>query len=234
MNKSDSIANLAVALSQAQKEMPVVLFDAKNPFLKNNYATLGAIISATKPVLAAHGLSISQFPVSEQGRIGVTSILMHESGEFLEETISLVPEHGRGVSDNQAAGITITYLRRYAWASICGAYADEDADGANAQANEVVGKAMADKTTGEVALIRNWSLEQLETAHTALGMTAEDDYESVTPILNLSVLPDDAPVKTIKSWVGHFKKGASGDNVARAQVANEAYIEAKKSKTGGK
>ena len=232
MNKSNSIANLAVALSQAQKEMPVVLFDAKNPFLKNNYATLGAIISATKPVLAKHGLSISQFPVSEQGRIGVTSILMHESGEYLEETISLVPEHGKGVSDNQAAGITITYLRRYAWASICGAYADEDADGANAQANEVVGKVMADKVTGE--LIRNWSLEQMEAAHVALGMTAEDDYEAVVPILNLSVLPDDAPVKTIKSWIGHYTKGASGDKVARAQVANEAYIEAKKSKTGGK
>lgn len=227
--KSESIKNLAFALARAQAKMPVALFDAKNPFLKNKYASLGAVISASKPVLAEYGLSIAQFPYSQEGRVGVTSILMHESGEYIEQTITLVPEAAKGVSVNQAVGITITYLRRYAWAAILGMYADEDGDGANAHANDVVEKVMADPNTGEIPMERVWSLEQLEVGHKALGA----EYDDVAPILNLSVLSDSAPIGTVKSWFTHFTK-AEGDNVARAQVANEAYITAKSKKTGGK
>jgi len=129
MNKSESIKEIAGALSQAQAEMPAVKFNATNPFLKNKYADLGALIETSKKVLATHGLSVSQLVESQDNKIGVTTILMHNSGEWLESTGWLELGDERGKSNAQVAGSIVTYLRRYSLASILGMYADEDGDG---------------------------------------------------------------------------------------------------------
>jgi len=129
MNKSETISKLADALSKAQAEMPVVKMNKTNPFLKNAYADLGAVIETSRPILAKNGLSISQFPTSEGDKLGITSILMHASGEWIESTIIINPTDSKGLSYAQATGVVISYLRRYAWASILGLYADEDTDG---------------------------------------------------------------------------------------------------------
>ena len=61
--------------------------------------------------------------------IGVESILTHESGEFVAERIVIPLTEEKGKSKVQSAGSTLTYLRRYSWASILGMYSDEDSDG---------------------------------------------------------------------------------------------------------
>jgi len=130
MNKSNTIKELAAALALAQSEMKPVAMNSVNPFLKNRFADLGAMIEASRPVLAKHSLSLSQFPsVSERGDIGITTILMHASGEWLENTITLPVEIEKGKSQAQVAGSIITYLRRYSWAAVLGLYAEEDTDG---------------------------------------------------------------------------------------------------------
>lgn len=129
MNKSESIAKLSAALVMAQAEMPIVKMNSVNPFLKNKFADLGAVIEASRPILARRGLSISQFPTSSDNRIGVTTLLVHESGEWLEETVLLDMAEEKGKSAAQVAGSIITYLRRYSWSSVLGLYADEDSDG---------------------------------------------------------------------------------------------------------
>ena len=159
MNRSESIKELATALAAAQGEMPVAVFDATNPFLKSKYASLGAVIQASRPILAKHKLSLVQFPISgvtenrhlspalsaveaERGKIGgaaegvgewigVESILAHESGEFVSERILIPLTEEKGKSKVQSAGSTLTYLRRYSWASILGMYSDEDSDGSS-------------------------------------------------------------------------------------------------------
>jgi hypothetical protein len=131
MNKSESITHLAAALAKAQAEMPVAVFDATNPFLKSKYASLGAVIQASRPILAKHKLSLVQFPISDAAGIGVESILTHESGEFVAERISIPLTEEKGKSKVQSAGSTLTYLRRYSWASILGMYSDEDSDAGN-------------------------------------------------------------------------------------------------------
>ena len=136
MQKSESIKELASALTKAQGEMPAVKFNSTNPFLKNKYADLGAIIAAAKPVLAKHGLAVSQLSTSDDDRIGVETVLMHQSGEFIASSLSMEIVDEKGKSSAQVAGSIITYLRRYALASILGMYADEDGDGnAPEQAN---------------------------------------------------------------------------------------------------
>lgn len=129
MNKSPSITKLAMALTKAQAEMPTVKFDGVNPFLKNKYATLGAVIETSRPVLAKYELSVVQSPVSQDDRIGVTTTLLHSSGEFIEDTILLSVSESKGLSIAQSAGVIISYLRRYSLQAFLNMYADEDVDG---------------------------------------------------------------------------------------------------------
>jgi hypothetical protein len=133
MNKSESIIKIAAALAKAQAEMPAVKMNAVNPFLKNKYADLGAVIETSRPILAKHGLAIAQTVIGDGVQIGVTTMLMHESGEWLQDTITLSLGEEKGKSSAQVAGSIISYLRRYSWASILGLYADEDTDGNHAQ-----------------------------------------------------------------------------------------------------
>ena len=137
MNKSESIANLAAALKKAQAEMPPAGFDATNPFLKNKYASLGSVIDTAKPILEKHGLSVSQVAVGDGKAVGVTTILMHSSGEWLEGTISLDVGDEKGKSTAQVAGSILTYLRRYSLASILNMYTDEDTDGNAPQKKQI-------------------------------------------------------------------------------------------------
>ena len=129
MTKSESITHLAAALALAQAEMPVAVFDAQNKFLNNKYASLGAVIEASRPILAKHKLSLMQFPISDASGIGVESVLTHESGEFVAERVVIPLTEEKGKTKVQCAGSTLTYLRRYSWAAILGMYSDEDSDG---------------------------------------------------------------------------------------------------------
>ena len=137
MNQSSSIQNLATALAKAQAEMPVAVFDAANPFLKSKYASLGAVIQSSRPILAKYNLGLIQFPISQPAvppaveLVGIESILSHASGEFISERILIPLVEEKGKSRVQSAGSTLTYLRRYSWASILGMYSDEDSDGSH-------------------------------------------------------------------------------------------------------
>lgn len=129
MNRSDTLGALAAALSAAQAELRPAAMNATNPFLKSKYADLGSVIDAARPVLAKNGLSYSQLPIGDGQTIGVETILMHSSGEWVASQISLPTMEERGKSAAQVAGSIITYLRRYALAAALGIYADEDGDG---------------------------------------------------------------------------------------------------------
>lgn len=129
MNKSETIVNLSKALAAAQGEMPAIKFDSTNGFLGNKFASLGAVIEATRPILAKHGLSIAPFPIGDGGAVGIEVILLHTSGEWISNSVLLEVGAEKGKSSAQVAGSIISYLRRYALSSICGVYADEDGDG---------------------------------------------------------------------------------------------------------
>ena len=140
MNQSDSIKNLADAMSKAQAEMGAAIKGASNPFFKSKYADLGSVIQAIKPHFAAHGLSYVQFPVSGENAVGVTTRLMHSSGEWLEQDY-YIP---LGKMDAQAAGSAITYARRYALQAIAGIPAeDDDGNAATQSAPKVIAKSQA-------------------------------------------------------------------------------------------
>ena len=126
MRQSESIAKLAYALTRAQKELPLIKRETVNPFYKSKYADLPTIFDAIRPVLAAHGLAVLQGGDGENGtRLGVSTMLLHESGEFIEYTFPMPCS----MADPQKAGSAITYGRRYGLQSILGIAAEEDDDG---------------------------------------------------------------------------------------------------------
>jgi hypothetical protein len=127
VNRSEQINELAKALAQVQAVLQPAGFDAVNPYFKSKYASLGSVIETAK-VLAEYGLSYSQMPVSDGWYIGVENILMHESGQWISQTL-LVPMDADSKNPVQEAGKIITYCRRYGLASMLGIYSDEDCDG---------------------------------------------------------------------------------------------------------
>ena len=128
MNTSESIKELATALSSAQSSLQDATKNAKNPHYKSDYADLSQVLEAIRPALAAQNLSVVQLPFSRENRVGVTTRIMHSSGEWLEESIDLEVE-GKNLA--QAAGAHITYLRRYSLASLFAIHQkDDDAESA--------------------------------------------------------------------------------------------------------
>lgn len=126
---SPTITKLAIALVKAQAEMPAAKFNATNPFFKSKYADLGSVIETARPVLAKHGLAILQPVVSSgNGRIGIRTLVIHESGEFISSDVYIPVLDEKGKSLVQSAGSIISYLRRYSLSSMLGIYADEDTD----------------------------------------------------------------------------------------------------------
>lgn len=127
MNKSESITKLAISLAKFNGEVSSISKDAKNPFFKSNYVTLDKLIIETRELLQKHGLSIMQFPLSKDtGEIGIQTLLLHESGEFIEtEPLFMKPQK----NDPQQAGSVITYLRRYSYQAILSLNTGEDDDG---------------------------------------------------------------------------------------------------------
>lgn len=140
MKMSESLANLGKGLAEFNGEVQKIAHDGKNPQFRSKYVTLDALIDATKPILQKHGLSVIQIPLSgEDGQIGVKSLLLHDSGEFIEsEPLYMKPmkmvKGGEYVEapDAQAAGSTISYLRRYSYQAILNLSTGEDDDGERA------------------------------------------------------------------------------------------------------
>ena len=127
MDKSESIKELAIAMSKAQSGMGGASKAANNPFFKSKYADLSEVIKVVKEPFASNGLSYVQFPIEDNGRVGVETILMHSSGEWMSNkfTVQLTKQ------DAQGAGSAITYCRRYGLQAVAGIPSEDD-DGNNA------------------------------------------------------------------------------------------------------
>lgn len=129
---SDQIAHLAAALSAAQAEITGAIKDSDNPFFHSKYADLATVWEACREAITKRGLAVVQAPVSdEQGRIGLHTTLIHNSGEWIDGVIFVQPSKP---NDPQVAGSILTYLRRYALSSFIGIPQIDDDGEAAAQA----------------------------------------------------------------------------------------------------
>jgi len=172
--KSENIDQLAIALAKAQAEMPAAPMNATNPFLKNNYADLGMIIKTATPVLVKNGLAVSQQVVSDNDRVGVTTTLLHTSGQWIESTVYLPLGEEKGKSLAQVAGSVITYLRRYSFGAIIGLYTDEDVDGNHPRMEKQEQPATTERVQPKYRAGDSLTLEQAENELNSKGVRYGD------------------------------------------------------------
>lgn len=134
MNRSETITKLAMSLVKFNGEVTKIAKDKSNPFFKSRYVTLDTLIEETRDILQSNGLIIMQSPLSkEDGSIGIQTLLLHESGEFIEsEPIYMKPAKA---NDPQQAGSIISYMRRYSYQAILNLNTGED-DDANKSSNK--------------------------------------------------------------------------------------------------
>ena len=148
MKQSDSITNLLRSLISAQLLISAaVTKDAANAMFSSQYATLGAVISATKTILLSENIVVLQSPGEYlDHKVSVTTRLYHGSGEWIEGVCSSPLEH----ADPQGFGSAVSYLRRYALTAMLGLYqADDDGNTSSARKPaSVVSTSPATTTTG--------------------------------------------------------------------------------------
>lgn len=125
METSEQLNELAKALSEAQAEFPPIPKTSSNPFFKSKYADLADVKAIADPIATKHGLTVSQWPSSNEKGDTLITFLLHTSGQFIQSEMQLHPVK----VDPQGQGSAITYGRRYAYSAALGLVTDEDDDG---------------------------------------------------------------------------------------------------------
>lgn len=123
VTNSDQCAELYGALAKAQGMMGRAFKDANNPAFRTKYTSLASVLEAILPAFNAAGLCVLQHPVLDQDVVHMTTLITHESGQWMRSVCSM-PVAGK--KDAHAVGSAISYLRRYTLASICGVIQSDD------------------------------------------------------------------------------------------------------------
>ena len=134
---SEEIGKVSAALVKAQEEVEIALKASTHPHYGSSYADLTSVLGVIKPALATHGLAMVQYPGYEDGIVTMTTILIHESGEWIQSPVAAIPISKQ---DPHGAMSGYTYLRRGCASSLMALIADDD-DG-----NAAVGPAPAKQT----------------------------------------------------------------------------------------
>lgn len=140
MRFSKSTSNIAAALSKVQGEIKNPIKNQINEGIEGGvkYENLADTLAEyVRPVLSKNGMSFTQsIKTDENGRVGVCTVLFHESGEFIESDYIFcdvsIPVDAKGnklLTKEQATGGSVTYLRRYSLNAALGINGDKDTDG---------------------------------------------------------------------------------------------------------
>lgn len=128
MKRSETQIEILKALAQFHKNIIQPKKDANNPFFKSKYVPLENVTEVIDKVAPEYGLAYAQEALTntDKGMVGVTTLLTHESGEWIEFDPLFLK------ADKQTAqgyGSAITYARRYALSSAFGIASETDDDG---------------------------------------------------------------------------------------------------------
>lgn len=128
VRQSDGLVEFAKAFLKAQTVIGKAVKDSTNPHFKKSYASFESVMEAVEGPLHANGFGIIQRCDNDSSGATVRTMLLHVSGEFMEDSC-FVP--CARPNDPQALGSAITYARRYGLESIAGVVReDDDAEGA--------------------------------------------------------------------------------------------------------
>ena len=139
MNKSESIKEIATALSKAQGEYKGAIKSAINPAFKkagenegSKYANLESDFNCIQEPFAKYGLSFTQGVVKGEPYLATT--IMHSSGEWITEYVPFKPPEG---ANAQLIKAFTTYAKRNGLEATAGIPSTDDDDGNEATGTHV-------------------------------------------------------------------------------------------------
>jgi len=183
--QSESIAQLAEALSKAKAEMKVARQSGRNPFFKSaaskegsKYSTMADISESQSAALSNNGLS----PVVVQtccmdGQWMAVGKLMHSSGEWIAGYVPLMT----GKGDMQSFKSATTYAQRILTLLLTGGVSGEDDDGNEAVAEPAVHRKQAKAMEGLAALRKLCEAGNPDEAHKFLQKIKLREAEKAVP-----------------------------------------------------
>lgn len=136
MKRSESIGAIAKALVSFQASVKQPKKSATNPHFKKSYVPLDNVVDSIHETAPLHGLAYVQETLVDNERAGVLTMIVHESGEWMEFEPFLLPIGQKATP--QAVGSAITYARRYSLSTAFGlaSEADDDANSATDNAKQ--------------------------------------------------------------------------------------------------
>ena len=185
---SSSIAKLAMAQTKVQKEIKDLPKESKG--FAHKYTTFDKLVQYLRPILAKHGISFIQMPCGDNENVGVITIYMHTSGEYISSKIET--QIVQAQNKYQSMGSAITYFKRYSLASYVGIASDEDTDG------NVKGAPQQVKQPAKKKL----SAKQFKDLNLLVAEEAEDFRDKVVnAVQTLSIHQDN-----LSTWIEKYKK----------------------------
>lgn len=181
MNASDSIECLAAALvaTQAkirnpQKDQSATIPTKAGGSFSFRFVSLAELLEQVRPVLAEHGISLHQELTSDQtGAVGVSTVLIHESGQWLRLGPLFIPAG----TDPRDTGAAATTGRRYALMAALGITGDEeDSQAQPAQKPKAGPGKVTQPQLGKIAKLA----EQVGVSADKLAAAALKDYGAAT------------------------------------------------------
>ena len=122
---------LIEALAAAQAEMKNAAFDTSVRYgnTEFKFASLSSLRDAVVPVLAKHGIAVTQSGIQLESGAWVIRTTLHKGGETIVGDTPII------ANDNKAQGFGsgMTYAKRYGLAAIVCLASEQDDDGAEAQ-----------------------------------------------------------------------------------------------------
>ena len=210
MRHSESIKEIAAALTEFQSEIKDPSRDGENPHFRSKYVQIDGLLAAVRPVLAKHGLSIVQSTGGNGQDISVSTMLLHRSGEWIETDALMIKP---AKADPQGCMSAITYSRRYSLSAALGVAWDDDDDGNAASTPPKAEKPKAaPKAKAKAEAPRKVdSLRAIAAAAKEIGVTNDDIKEVMRRHYNKETSNEltDAQAaemeKNFVSWVAEVK-----------------------------
>lgn len=122
MERSDDITELATALALAQLNMGTARKTSANPHFKSRYADLSEVWDACHAALNSNKLAVIQTPVMGDGELGIRTMLVHSSGQWIASTVFVA----LAKNDAHGVGSAMTYARRYGLSALVGVCPEDD------------------------------------------------------------------------------------------------------------
>lgn len=214
MRRSETIKEIAIAMAKAQGKIEGArkLAFNKNPHVMKKYADLDAHWDAIRGPLSENGIAVFQpvrtewNPEGTSCRVVVTTLLVHSSGEWMEEEITIIPmrqEAGKGwvpSYDPQTIVGACTYGRRGGLSGMVGTSPeDDDGNAASGRADETErsgnGTKAKETKEPEAAKAKNGQADNKEkflgfmkkfserlSPETIAGLLADKEYKAVTEV----------------------------------------------------